>query len=318
MDAVSVLRGNGDGTLQTATAFAAGDGPTSLIVADVDHDALPDVVTANRTGDDVSVLLGNGDGSFQSPLSFPVGDSPLDVAVADVDGDTNPDLIAADWLSNGVSVLLGNGDGSFQSAAAYRTLGSPAAVAAVDLDGDGFVDVVTGNSGGDHVAVLLNQSRAACDDGVDNDEDGRVDWPDDPQCASADERSEHRACSNGLDDDGDGNVDHPDDPGCFSVSNDLEQTQCQDGINNDPGQDARIDYDGGQSIHGTCSGGVCPPGVSDTNSDGVADPDPNCLGKPWQDREHNLKPCGLGAELVFAVPALSWLMKRRRRNEIGR
>jgi hypothetical protein len=85
-------------------------------------------------------------------------------------------------------------------------------------------------------------------------------------------------CDNGLDDDG--LVDYPEDLGCFGPTLDLEDPECQDGVNNDPAQDGLVDFDGGQSIHGACSGGSCPPGVSDPDLDGVADPDPNCLGKP--------------------------------------
>ena len=58
------------------------------------------------------------------------------------------------------------------------------------------------------------------------------------------------ACENGLDDDGDGLVDFSPtpgagDPGCMGPSSSLENPQCQDGINNDPTQDALIDFDGG-------------------------------------------------------------------------
>ena len=53
-----------------------------------------------------------------------------------------------------------------------------------------------------------------------------------------------------------------------------ESTQCQDGVQNDG--EGGIDFDGGQSIHGACSGGVCPPGVADANADGVAEPDSAC------------------------------------------
>jgi hypothetical protein len=53
-----------------------------------------------------------------------------------------------------------------------------------------------------------------CRDGIDNDGDGRIDFPADPQCKSADDDSEAPECSNMRDDDGDGKVDR-DDPGCY-------------------------------------------------------------------------------------------------------
>lgn len=55
-------------------------------------------------------------------------------------------------------------------------------------------------------------------------------------------------CSNGLDDDADGYVDFPEDPGCGSSSADREDPRCQDGVDNDG--DGKIDFDGGASVNG--------------------------------------------------------------------
>lgn len=62
-----------------------------------------------------------------------------------------------------------------------------------------------------------------CSDGIDNDGDGLIDFPEDPGCDSKyddDERSPKYVCDNGLDDDGDGKVDFridgTGDPGCDS------------------------------------------------------------------------------------------------------
>ncbi len=57
--------------------FQAGNGPHSVAVADLDGDAVPDLVTANGGSDDVSVLLGNGDSSFQAAVSVPAGSPPI-------------------------------------------------------------------------------------------------------------------------------------------------------------------------------------------------------------------------------------------------
>ncbi|HEX2053611.1 MAG TPA: hypothetical protein VHJ78_07810 [Actinomycetota bacterium] len=53
-----------------------------------------------------------------------------------------------------------------------------------------------------------------CRDGIDNDGDGRIDFPNDPQCKSLDDDSEAPECSNAKDDDGDGKIDRGD-PGCY-------------------------------------------------------------------------------------------------------
>jgi hypothetical protein len=39
-------------------------------------------------------------------------------------------------------------------------------------------------------AAPATPRRAACKDGVDNDTDGKTDWPADPQCTSADDTAE--------------------------------------------------------------------------------------------------------------------------------
>jgi len=56
------------------------------------------------------------------------------------------------------------------------------------------------------------------------------------------------ACANGVDDDGDGFVDFPEDPGCRDATNVSESAKCQNGRDDDA--DGRIDYDGGASLNG--------------------------------------------------------------------
>jgi hypothetical protein len=66
------------------------------------------------------------------------------------------------------------------------------------------------------IATIVTVGPAACDDGADNDGDGKTDFPDDPGCTSAGDRSEIDplpACADGTDNDGDGKIDLLD-PGC--------------------------------------------------------------------------------------------------------
>lgn len=68
-----------------------------------------------------------------------------------------------------------------------------------------------------------------CNDNIDNDGDGKIDFPADPGCANKNDRDEFNAappppaaCGNGLDDDADGKVDYPADPGCTSLTDTSE------------------------------------------------------------------------------------------------
>ncbi len=78
-----------------------------------------------------------------------------------------------------------------------------------------------------------------CNDGVDNDGDGNIDFPNEPGCISIDDNDETDACpsgagcpecSNGVDDDGDNLVDFGNDPGCEFAADNVEIDDCIPGV----------------------------------------------------------------------------------------
>jgi FG-GAP-like repeat/FG-GAP repeat len=164
---VSILLGNGDGTLQPAVEYLAASNPSSIAVGDFNGDGKLDLAVANSGSNNVSILLGNGDGTFQNALNFNVGSSPSSVAVGDFNGDDKLDLAVANNVSGNVSMLLGNGDGTFQPAADFDAGSDPSSVAVGDFNGDGRLDLAVANNGSSNVSILLGNGDGTFQSAVD-------------------------------------------------------------------------------------------------------------------------------------------------------
>ncbi|HVK13537.1 MAG TPA: FG-GAP-like repeat-containing protein [Gemmataceae bacterium] len=71
---VSLMPGNGDGTLTYAGAFATGASPSGVAVGDFNGDGRPDVAVTNAGSNTVSVLVNDGDWSLPPPPAIRIGD----------------------------------------------------------------------------------------------------------------------------------------------------------------------------------------------------------------------------------------------------
>jgi hypothetical protein len=154
---VSILLGNGDGTLQTQVQYTTGAYPYSMASADFNGDGKLDLAMVSvQTGvNTVSVLLGDGDGTFQPNVDYATAVGPIAVTLGDFNGDGKVDLAVSDGSSNTVSILLGNGDGTFQEKQDFSTHVGPVALVAADFDGDGRLDIATANRGTNDITLLL-------------------------------------------------------------------------------------------------------------------------------------------------------------------
>ncbi len=166
IDIVTVVNGNGDGTLATPVIY--GEIPAvpggyatvgSLAAADFNGDGKIDLdlgleYWSSRimpTGTAEGLYLNNGQG-FLAPatinLNSAIGTGTVYVAAGDFNGDGRVDLAAA---VNAVGILLGNGDGTFRSELDYGSgMGGPLALG--DFNNDGKLDLV--GLAGTQVGVL--------------------------------------------------------------------------------------------------------------------------------------------------------------------
>ena len=141
----------------TPVIYSGSFAPTGpAVVADINHDGRPDLITLQHNSGSGYVFLNNGKGTFGVPLQFfDQGQMPAALAVGDVNGDGKLDIVLANTTSSdiytsgtytgSVTVLLGDGKGRFTYAAPSAQFIFPNAassLALADVNGDGKVDIV--------------------------------------------------------------------------------------------------------------------------------------------------------------------------------
>jgi hypothetical protein len=103
-----------------ASFYPTGGDAYQLVVADLNHDGKPDVITAGPAT--LSVLLNRGDGTLLPHLDYP-SDNGYFLAIADFNNDGNLDAVTVSQRAEDpVDIFLGNGDGTFQGARTLQTI----------------------------------------------------------------------------------------------------------------------------------------------------------------------------------------------------
>ena len=168
---ISIRYAGPDGTLAApvfrpvSTAPSGGEAPSGVATADVNHDSLPDMVTANlgwQNGGSVSVLLGKVDGGFESPRTFSSGSTTsggvFAISLADFNNDGHKDIVAG-LFDCRVSFLFGDGAGNFTAAYNVTFAYESRVMVTGDFDQDGDTDVAGAGNAGDMV-TLENRGAA--------------------------------------------------------------------------------------------------------------------------------------------------------------
>jgi hypothetical protein len=153
---VSVLLGNGDGTLQTPAQYSTGSGANSVVSGDFDGDGKLDLAVT-FSGDaassgGVSVLLGNGDGTFRTNVDYMLGGFIFPSSIVAAGVNTGGKLNLAVSAPNATWILHGSGDGTFAAPVVIGTGGS--FLKTEEWSGDGKADIAIVDGG---IAFLLGK-----------------------------------------------------------------------------------------------------------------------------------------------------------------
>jgi hypothetical protein len=255
-------------------------------LTDVGTHAVPDFADLDGDGD-FDALLGNAGGNTQLFRNTGTAAAPAFAApvanpfgLLDVGAHAAPALADLDGDGD-LDALLGEGSGGTLR---FTNTGTPAApaFAAPVLDADGLR------------GVRSFAAAALADLDGDGDLDatiggylGRIFYFENRELGAD-------ACRNGLDDDGDGRIDRPSDLGCTSANDTSERStrQCDNGLDDDD------------------------DGLVDWRPDGSGDP--QCAGLDDDTESLSTAPpaCGLGPELLLALPLLTLLRESGRRRHV--
>lgn len=149
---VDLNDGNANFTPQPRFEFGEGYGVTSLVTADFDGDAVPDIAGLAIAPDLAApsrlvVLRGLGNGRLELLAELPGGELPLELLAEDINGDGLVDLLVADLLEDKLPVFLNRG-GSFPDQLGVDVAAGPVSLLRGDFDYDSTIDLVVGNANG--------------------------------------------------------------------------------------------------------------------------------------------------------------------------
>jgi len=122
--------------LLAAVSFAAGNGPQSVAVADLDGDTVPDLVTANASSDDVTVLLNLRDPAVRPEIDIKPDSDPNSINPS-LEGDLPVAILGSDSFEvadvDVTTLAFGPNGALFDHSHGPHF---------EDVDGDGFTDLM--------------------------------------------------------------------------------------------------------------------------------------------------------------------------------
>lgn len=158
--------------------FKPADGGNSAVVADINEDEKPDVVSSSSMDDTIRWYKNLGEGVFTDEQGnytdntiFDNADHAWSVAVGDIDGDEDIDVVSASAIDNTIRWYENHrdvdGNVVFTDYTIFSSAMGARSVAVADIDGDNDLDVLS-------ASVSDNSIRWFENTGIDLDSDGGI------------------------------------------------------------------------------------------------------------------------------------------------
>jgi hypothetical protein len=156
---LSLARNSGSGTFTRPEPLLSVPAPP--VPADMDGDAVADLVTFSNRERRVLLFTNDGSGTFSEASNVPIAGIPTALILADIDGDASADVITIDETS---LTFLRNLKGSLGEVRRVDTMSRPEAVAAGDLNDDGHTDVAVIHTRSENNSVLVGRGDGTFED----------------------------------------------------------------------------------------------------------------------------------------------------------
>jgi hypothetical protein len=155
--------GFGNGTFSSQKIYSVDSNASlhSIMVCDINNDALLDIFVADYDQGDSSfaIFYGFGDGNFTLAMIYPTGlnTQPYTIAAGDFNNDGRLDLAVNYYNEDAIGVFIQLGSEPFGSSALFSTgnQSQPQSVTVGDFNNDDYLDIAVANSGTNNIGILL-------------------------------------------------------------------------------------------------------------------------------------------------------------------
>lgn len=142
--AVYVLPGRADGTFEPARTFTVGGAPLVLKLADLNGDAVPDILSTSAGGG-LGVLLRSDGAGGHTLTTLNAGTNVPGIEAIDLDTDGDLDVVLASTPGDELLTFVQDASGDFAPGASISVGDEPQDVLRADFDLDGAPDLVVAN-----------------------------------------------------------------------------------------------------------------------------------------------------------------------------